>query len=428
MPAATATMPRYVRWAVWAVVVLLFALPCVIGRNVTYLIMLAGLVAIITPSVLMARGLASRNPVDLTLVGIFLALAIALAISAEDSRDLSYILNFAPLMLAVPLRWQLERVSRLDGAVLIGWLSLAGTVGAAGLAIVQIGVYGQSRVGQPYMNTFHYANTTMLLGFLTLAGWFAPGPHKRWPFLLGPVIGIAAVLASGTRGAILAAPLLVLVAFVFALVTAKRKQPIVFAGVAGLVLLGLLALAAPYLGFGRTLEAFSASTRVLSGGEVDSNVTERLHMLIGGWRAFLASPWVGYGWGDMVPAIYQYVDPAYEPRMHGFRHLHNGFISFAAGAGLVGAISFVLLSVLPIVAVLYTPRDTQFVARLYLAVTMCAAYGVFQLTFLLIGFDFHTVQYAYMTMVFVAFVRDPVTQDQSTTGNAAVGSETTKAV
>jgi O-antigen ligase len=127
----------------------------------------------------------------------------------------------------------------------------------------------------------------------------------------------------------------------------------------------------------------------------------------------------------MVPAIYPHVDPAYEPRMHGFRHLHNGFISFASGAGLIGVASFVLLSVLPILAVLQTPRDTQFVSRLYLAATMCAAYAVFQLTFLLIGFDFHTVQYTYMTMVFVAFVRDP----QSTaSGKAAVGAETMKAV
>ena len=54
-PALGVTMPRYVRWAVWAVVVMLFALPCVIGRNVTYLIMLAGLAATITPSVLLAR-------------------------------------------------------------------------------------------------------------------------------------------------------------------------------------------------------------------------------------------------------------------------------------------------------------------------------------------------------------------------------------
>lgn len=423
-----AASPQYVRWSLWAIVVLLFALPCVIGRNVTHLVLLAGLAVILTPSMLAARRQASRNPVDWVFFGVMLAMAVCFVASAEDARDLSYILNFAPLALAVPFRWQLEREARLDGAVLIGWLSLAGTIGAAGLAVVQIGLLNMSRVGQPHMNVFHYADTTMLLGFLALVGWFTPGKHRRWPFLLGPVIAIAAVIASGTRGALVAAPVLVLVAFAFALWTAKRKGPILLAGGAALVLLAVAIGIAAMLGFDRAVEAFSYGVRIFTGGEIDNSTAQRVQMLIGGWRAFLASPWVGYGWADMVPAIYQYVDPAYEKGMHGFRHLHNGFISFAAGAGILGAISFIALSVIPIVAVLATPRDSQFASRMYLAVTLCAGYAVFQLSFLLIGFDFHTVQYAYMTMVIVAFVRDPAAGSQSAEGNSPVGLSTTNAV
>jgi len=416
-----------VRWALWAVLVLLFVLPCVIGRNTTVLILLFGLVAILTPSVLRARRAASRNLVDLVFVGVVLALAVAFAFTAEDAGDLSYILNFSPFLLVVPFRWQLEREARTDGAVLIGWLSLAGTVGAAGLAVLQIVLFHQSRVGQPYMNTFHYADTTMLLGFLTLVGWFAPGRHPRWPFLLGPVIGVLAVIASGTRGTLLAAPVLTLLAFVFALVTARRKGPILLAGAAAAVLLvGSIGLGA-LLGFDRAVEAFSFVGNLLTGGEVDHSTMQRLQMLLGGWHAFLASPLVGHGWLDMVPAIYGYVDPDYERDMHGFRHLHNGFISFAAGAGSIGIIVFVALSVAPIVAVLRTPRDAQFASRLYLALTLCAAYGVFQLTFLLLGVDFPTVQYAYMTMAIVAFARDPAPSPQSAEGKASVGSETMKA-
>lgn len=420
--AAAGSAPRHASWSLRLLLVLLFALPCVIGRNVTYLIMLAGLVAILTPSVLGARRQASRNPVDLMLAGVFVAMAAAFAITAKGASDLSYILNFAPLLLAIPLRWQLEREARLDAAVIIGWLSLAGTIGAAGLALFQVLVLDYNRVGQPHMNPFHYADTTMLLGFLALAGWFAPGTHKRWPFLLAPVIGIAAVILSGTRGALLGAPVLLVVSFGFALLTAQRKGPILLAGGAAVVLLaGSIGLAA-LLGFDRALEAFSFIGRVLSGNEVDDSTTQRVQMLIGGWRAFVASPLVGYGWEGMVPAIYHLVDPATEPAMHNFRHLHNGFLSFAVSAGTPGALSFIVLSVMPIVAVLYSARDSQFVSRLYLAVTLCAGYAVFQMTFLLIGFDFHTVQYAYMSVVLVAFVRDP----QS--GNSAVGPETTKAV
>lgn len=427
MAAAMPAAPRYVRWALWLALVLLFALPCVIGRNTTYLIMLAGLAAILTPSIIGARREATRNPVDLVFTGVFVAMAAAFAITAEDAGDLSYALNFSPFLLAVPLRWQLERVARTDGAVLIGWLSLAGTIGAAGLAIVQIVIFQQHRVGQPWMNTFHYADTTMLLGFLTLVGWFAPGAHKRWPFLLGPVIGIAAVIASGTRGALLAAPVLGLVAFVFALMTAKRKGPILLAAAGAVAVLVLLLGLALLLGLGRAFEAFTLSGRFLWGGKLDNPSLERVQMMMGGWRAFLASPLFGYGWRDMVPAIYPFVDPAYEKTMHQFRHLHNGVISFAAAGGIVGLMSFIALSIVPIVAVFSSARDSQFHSRLYLAVTLCAGYAVFQLTFLLIGFEFPTVQYAYMTVVFLAFVRDPVPV-QSAVGKSPVGSSTMKAV
>jgi O-antigen ligase len=179
------------------------------------------------------------------------------------------------------------------------------------------------------------------------------------------------------------------------------------------------------LGFNRAFDAFSLSGSVVTGGEVDRSTMQRLQMLIGGWHAFLDAPLVGHGWGDMVPAIYAYVDPDYEADVHGYRHLHNGLVSFAASAGMVGVLSFIALSVSPVVAVLATPRDTQFASRMYLALTLCAGYAVFQLTFLLVGFDYPTVQYAFMAMAIVAFARDPA---QSAVGKAAVGSETMNAV
>ena len=427
MDAAVAALPRYVRWALWLALALLFALPCVIGRNTTYLTLLAGLVAILTPSVLASRRLATPNPIDMVFVGVFVALLAAFTVTAENLQDVVYALNFSPFLLAVPLRWQLEREARTDGAVLIGRLSLAGAIGAAGLAVIQAGIFHQGRVGQPWMNTFHYADTAMLLGFLTLVGWFAPGTHRRWPFLLGPAIGIAAVIASGTRGTLLAAPVLLLLAFGFALATARRKGPILMAAAGGVVLLAALLGLAVLLGLDRGFEAFSLSGSFLVGGKLDNPSLERVQMMIGGWRAFLASPLFGYGWDDMVEAIYPYVDPGYVTTMHQFRHLHTGVISFASSAGIVGIVSFVAISVMPVVAVLYSARDSQFPSRLYLALTLCVGYAVFQLTFLLIGFDFPTVQYAFMAVVFVAFVRDPVAL-QSAVGKAEVGSSTMKAV
>ena len=147
-------------------------------------------------------------------------------------------------------------------------------------------------------------------------------------------------------------------------------------------------------------------------------------MLQGGWQAFLHSPLFGYGWVDMVPAIFPHVPVESLPRMQTFRQLHNGLLSFAVGAGLLGVASFLILSVAPVVAVFYTARDALFASRMYLAVTLCAGYAVFQLTIIMIGFEFHTVQYAFMTMVILGFVAPPA--GQSARGNSAAGPATAK--
>lgn len=150
-------------------------------------------------------------------------------------------------------------------------------------------------------------------------------------------------------------------------------------------------------------------------------------MLWGGYQAFLNAPLFGYGWPDMVQAILPYIPAGEAERMLTFRQLHNGLLSFAVGAGIPGIISFLILSVAPVIAVLRTPRDEMFVPRLYLAVTLCVAYAVFQLTIIMIGFEFHTVQFAFMTMVILGFVRVPALATapaQSSRGKAPVGPET----
>lgn len=415
-------LPRQVTIANWTLLVLVFVLPCVIGRIDTYLVLIAALVAILSRSVPTSRRLAPASPIGPVFVGAFLAIALALCVSAEDGYDLLFIFNFSPLLLAVPVRWQFARMARPDAAVLIGWLCLAGTIGATGLAVIQVFGLGYDRVGQPIMNVFHYAFTTMLLGFMTLAGFFAPGPHKRLPFLLGPLLGLISAVLSGTRGALIGAPVLLLVAFGFLLAVSRRRGWMLIGAAALVVLLVAAAALAPQLGFGRAIEGFEVALRAFSGGRIDHAAEERLIMLAGAVEAFLEAPLFGHGWIDMVPAILPHVPADQVETMKAFRHLHNGAASFAVGTGLVGLISFALLSIIPVVAVLMTPRDRQFVSRLYLAVTLCAGYFVFQMTFLMLGFEFHTVQYVMMAMVFVAFVRDPVAPYSS--GNAGPAAST----
>jgi O-antigen ligase len=421
--------PSYVRWACLALIVFLFALPCIVGRLTTYFILLFAIFALISPSVVAAFQSRSRNPIDVMFVIAAALPALAFLFTSEEPSELLFAFNFLPLVLAVPLRWQFEKYAQINSGLLIARLSLVGAGIAVIVAVVQVGLLGYERAGQPLMSTFHFADTAMLLGFTALVGLFVPGKHLRWIYLLGPVFGVLVALLSGTRGALIAAPVLGFVTLAFALALAPPRHRGVTLLVAGAVaaLSVIVLLVAAKAGMTRALDGFTVTQDVIAGGAVDQSTKERLTMLWGGYQAFLNAPLFGYGWPDMVQAILPYIPAGEAERMLTFRQLHNGLLSFAVGAGIPGIISFLILSVAPVIAVLRTPRDEMFVPRLYLAVTLCVAYAVFQLTIIMIGFEFHTVQFAFMTMVILGFVRVPALATapaQSSRGKAPVGPET----
>ena len=366
--AATTGAPTYIRWACLAMIVFLFALPCIVGRLTTYFVLLFAIFALISPSVLAAFQSRSRNPIDVMFVTAAALPAIAFLFTSEDSGDLLFAFNFVPLLLAVPLRWQLEKHAQANSALLIAQLSLVGVAIAVIVAAVQVGMLGYERAGQPLMSTFHFADTGMLLGFTALVGLFAPGKQRRWIYLLGPVFGVLVALLSGTRGALIAAPVLGFVALAFALALAPARHRVMTLLVAGAVtvLAAILLFVAVKVGLTRAVDGFSVTQGVIAGDAVDQSTQERLTMLWGGWQAFLHAPLFGYGWLDMVPAILPYIPAAEAERMLTFRQLHNGLLSFAVGAGIPGIISFLILSIAPVIAVFRTPRDELFVARLYL--------------------------------------------------------------
>ena len=167
--------PSYIRWACLAMIVFLFALPCIVGRLTTYFVLLFAIFALLSPSVMAAFQSRSRNPIDAMFVIAAALPAIAFLFTSEEANDLLFAFNFLPLLLAVPLRWQLEKYAQVDSALLIGRLSLAGAGIAVIVGAVQVGMFGLERAGQPLMSTFHFADTAMLLGFTALVGLFAPG-------------------------------------------------------------------------------------------------------------------------------------------------------------------------------------------------------------------------------------------------------------
>ena len=199
------------------IAIVAFAVPCLIGSPTPYLLLILTIVGYASPTLRRSFRERSRNPVDALFLIAVLALAAAFTIDAKAPTELKYIANFLPLLVALPLRWQLEERPRADGIAVLATLCLIG----AGLAVLvgafQLLVLRLPRAGDRWLNSILFADTAMLLGFLALAGCFAPGVRRRWIFLFGPMLGTIAAVLGGTRGALLAIPVLGLLAFIFAI-------------------------------------------------------------------------------------------------------------------------------------------------------------------------------------------------------------------
>ena len=189
-----------------ALVVVAFAGPCLIGAPAPYVLLLLALLGYLTPSIRRSFSERTRNPVDLMLLLPVLALLATFAIATKAPADLRYLLNFLPLLVALPYRWQLEGEARHDGLAVLATLALAGAGLALLVGVVQVFALGVARAGHHWLNPIQFADTAMLLGFLSVAGAWLPGTRHRWIYLAGPLFGIAATILAGTRGAMLAVP------------------------------------------------------------------------------------------------------------------------------------------------------------------------------------------------------------------------------
>src|SRR5690606_5364010 len=150
------------------------------------------------------------------------------------------------------------------------------------------------------------SNTALILGFLALIGLFVEGGRERWFLLLGPVLGVAVVFLTSSRGPLLALALLLPVATAFALLHLPRRLlPLALAGIAMVVVAGAVLLATQ----DRLADVPALIGRVLSGeAGVDRTTHIRLVLYRAGLEAFAQSPWIGHGWEELMTAVRPFLD------------------------------------------------------------------------------------------------------------------------
>jgi O-antigen ligase len=280
----------------------------------------------------------------------FLLISASALITAKAPADLLPLAGLAALLFYAPL----ARV--LGGADLTRWALIGTGVGLAAALFYRFGL-GMPRAAEGFwlIDPYRLAVTTLLAAFLGLGALFGDAPGRRWLSLLGLVAALGVIVLTGSRTALLALPVLLLVT---GLCLAKR--PVTRVAIVGVVV--ALALAALFVELPGTarVRLWDVLQTIASGGQVaDAAIDIRLGLHGAAAELFALSPIVGQGWSEAVmPLVLDRLRPD-QLTWGRIAHLHNDMAQFAVSGGLLGLGAWLLMLAAPIAGWLRLPREAR---------------------------------------------------------------------
>jgi hypothetical protein len=248
---------------------------------------------------------------------------------------------------------------------------------AAAIGIFDL-IQGQPRASalNDTLSPIHYAVLALMFGFMGLASLLHSGSLWRWALLLGPILGLVACIATGTRAAVIVG--CVLAAIFGAFWVRQLKAPLWLKLLLPLIIMLGIAVCfyiAHLAGYSRVFNGFWSVWAILVGDpSIDTSTTFRLEMYRSGLIAFSESPIYGHGWREQISAALPHLN---ESAQAGFEreqwsYIHNDALSLAVSAGGLGLIAYVLMILLPIVAAFEHRAGGIDRRRLYMA-SICTA-------------------------------------------------------
>jgi O-antigen ligase len=307
----------------------------------------------------------------LVFVGIWVLAWAVHGFTDEGTRAGGRIWRLLPL---IPIFLLLRRMDGLERSLWNGLV--AGGIIAGGYAIwfVASGQTGIHHIGD---SGFRVEGTTNPIYFGGIALAFAlmlvprviddrHSPTVRTLALIAIVLAFTANALSGSRGAWLAVPILIVV-FFFTL-GARQSPAWRFGTSITLLVLSILALTAPMLPMHERLGETWIEVKLIGDGiNSEGAIGLRLKMWSVAWTQFLENPWLGAGPGAYQDALHATATANdWHPIMLRYRHPHNEYLSALTNAGIPGLVSF--MAMFAVVAVrffrhlLAADRDQRFLA------------------------------------------------------------------
>lgn len=374
------------------------------GLVTPYLIGLIGLLLLIT---YLVTGQALRvfaGLTERTYLGAFIAIAGAFALSAKAPGDLAYIANFSMLLLFAPMLHLLDGQAREGRDRLLSWLAIVGMVLTMAMLYVQVRFVGVRPRGFN-IGSIVLANACIALSVIATLPLMRKGNWRDTFLLAAPVLALAIVWMTRSRGPLLAMPPLFLIV-AFAVWRIRLRGAAWFPLVVLPAIIALLAVAVVLMSRGERSVADLLS-ELLNGGDV-TNTAARARIVLqeAGWRAFLDSPWIGHGWAHLMDAVVPYLSPE-DLRFARLPQLHNDVLNFAVSGGVVGIACYFAILTAPTIAAFRSVRDSYYAMRLYGTSALMAVYAAAGLTDLMFGHEFHTAFYITLNAIILGMCRYP---------------------
>ncbi|SEQ31928.1 O-Antigen ligase [Devosia sp. YR412] len=331
-------MPNTLLLIAVSAIILLPGYPAYIGA---YIALLAALLALLRYGLPERQVL--RHPSVLAIMVAITLVAIAVPFVYRSAQDVLAPLLILPVLSAIALGMLGRPAGWVPGVTLFAKLCLAGSA----IAVIG-GLYERYGLGiyRPGLgnNPIHYSSLAALVGCLAMVGVVGSKSPWRYGFLLGPVFALGAATISDSRGPMLGAVAMTGTGMVVLLIWLWRET------LFRLAVLTSVAVAA----IGLVILVGSGNTRVAGILESGLNIFRftggtddiRAALYSSAMEILKTSPIVGVGLGQIMVTA-QTLFPQ-QGEVFTLENLHADWANFAAMAGGLGLIAWLLLLSAPL--------------------------------------------------------------------------------
>ncbi|MFZ3018284.1 MAG: O-antigen ligase family protein [Gallionella sp.] len=348
------------------------------GMNAA-LILLAGLCLFIS---FRQRSLPGTQNIDSHLFGFTMSSALlAILFSQLYHHDLQarHFDSAARFLLAIPVFMALRNTD-LRVLRVIQFAFPLGAITALLLVLAGANYMGTPRAGTSFINSIHFGNLALILGFL---GAFSINWHGKdaAPLLalkvVGLLSGLVASVLSGSRGGWVSIPFFVLL-WLLSRSPGKvwNKLAVGIAGSALIVISSYFLVETIQL----RLDEIYSDLATFSRGNTDTSIGLRLQLWNAAIQLFLENSLFGVGAEGFGQAMDQLRNAGYLTPLAaemGKAEVHNEMLSYAVRYGIFGLISILAIYFMPFVLFLRAARSDSESRRGAAVMGMCLTLGFF---------------------------------------------------